>query len=94
MYRQLLVSLGVYLQKQILTVDPAVCHVIKYTAPTAPVIFVTLNDRRSVFSMYDEQSDFNQQVHVLLMDFTLLFSESLGALLPGCHELDIALRLC
>jgi hypothetical protein len=79
-------------------VDPAVRRVIKYTAPIAPVTFMThqlvFNDRKSVFYMYDEQSDFNQQVHVLLMDFTLLFSESLGALLPGCHELDIALRLC
>jgi hypothetical protein len=37
MYIQLLVTLGVYLENQILTADPAACHLIKYTAPTAPV---------------------------------------------------------
>jgi hypothetical protein len=56
-----------------LRVGPTCCHVSQYNVPSS---IVTVGDTvfsDFVFSVNDDRIEFHRQVHVSLMDFTLMF---------------------
>jgi hypothetical protein len=54
---------------------------------------LVLSDRKLVFPVYDDQSDFDQQVQVLTMDFTLFYFHSYAGPYHINGEIKMVLRL-